>query len=281
MKKLNKVILSSIFTAIAFICFCTIILFSEEPIEKNNEELDFRYIPNEAYGFGEKLEYKVGYKFITAGTGFFHIRPKPLTMKGRTCYDVRFQVRSLSSLEWLYKVRDTYRTVVDVHGIFPWHFEQHIREGNYKRDFKASFDQVNNYATTEYKGKKKKYKVAPYIHDIVSAFFYVRTLDLGSMPKDTIFYLKNFFKDTTYSLGVKVLGKQIVEVEAGKFRCVLVEPLVVEGGLFKSEGHIYIWLTDDDRKIPVKVGTKILIGFVGAELTKYSGIRGSIDAKIE
>jgi len=168
-----------------------------------------------------------------------------------------------------------------LHGIFPWFFEQHIREGNYKRDFLASFDQRKHIAITEYKGKKEIHKVDPYIHDIVSAFYYVRTLDLSSMPKDTVFYLKNFFKDTTYSLGVKILGKQTIEVEAGKFRCVVVQPLVVEGGLFKNEGHIYIWLTDDERKIPVKVGTKILIGVVGAELTKYSGIRGTIDAKID
>lgn len=257
------------------------ILNGEPASQKGNDDKDFRYVPNESYGFGEKLEYKVGYKFITAGRGFFQILPEPVMVNGRSCYDIRFQVRSLESLEWLYKVRDTYRTVVDVQGIFPWHFEQHIREGNYKRDFEAFFDQNKNIATTALKGEKKSYKVSPYVHDIVSAFFYVRTLNIGSMPKDTIIYLKNFYKDTTYMLGVKIRGKQTIEVEAGKFRCVLVEPLVVDGGLFKSEGEILIWLTDDDRKIPIKVGTKILIGFVGAELVKYSGIRGQIKAKIE
>jgi hypothetical protein len=257
-------------------------LFSQDTNKtKNKDDNEFRYVPNEAFGFGEKLEYKVGYKFITAGTGSFQIMPDAIEVSGRKCYDIRFQVNSLQSLEWLYKVRDTYRTVVDVNGIFPWLFEQHLREGNYKRDFKASFDQRNNFALTELRGKKKKIKVEPYIHDIVSAFFYVRTMNLSAMPKETIFYLRNFFNDSSYSLGVKILGKQTVEVEAGKFRCIVVQPLVVEGGLFKSEGEILIWLTDDSRKIPVKVGTKIIIGFVGAELVKYSGIRGPIDAKIK
>ncbi len=261
--------------------FYALKLFSQDNSKsKNSETSEFRYVQNEAFGFGEKLEYKVGYKFVTAGTGYFHILPDPIEVSGRTCYDIRFQVRSLESLEWLYKVRDTYRTVIDVHGIFPWLFEQHIREGNYKRDFTASFDQRNNYAYTELKKKKKKIKVEEYIHDIVSAFFYIRTMDLGSMPKDTILYLRNFYNDSSYSLGVKILGKQTVEVEAGKFKCIVVEPLVVEGGLFKNEGQILIWLTDDDRKIPVKVGTKIVIGFVGAELVRYSGVRGSVNSKI-
>ncbi|MFH1051177.1 MAG: DUF3108 domain-containing protein [bacterium] len=282
MKKIWLIITALTILMVLSISIYSLKLFSQDSRKsKSSDAPEFRYLQNDAFGFGEKLEYKVGYKFVTAGTGYFQILPDPIEISGRTCYDIRFQVRSLESLEWLYKVRDTYRTVVDVHGIFPWLFEQHIREGNYKRDFKANFDQINNYANTELKGKKKKIKVEPYIHDIVSAFFYVRTLSLSTMPKDTILYLRNFYNDSTYSLGVKILGKQIVEVEAGKFRCIVVEPLVVEGGLFKSEGQILIWLTDDDRKIPVKVGTKILIGFVGAELVKYSGVRGPVHAKIQ
>lgn len=238
---------------------------------------NYRYVENEAYGFGEKLEYKVGYKFITAGTGYFHILPDPVYREGRPCYDIRFEVRSLKSLEFLYKVRDRYRTVLDAGGIFPWQFEQHVREGDYKRDFKAYFDQKNNYAIT----KKGKYNVPEYIHDIVSAFFYVRTLDLRSMTKRDTIYLENFFGDTTYSLKVVSHGKETINVDAGEFRCLHIEPLVVEGGLFKSEGNIHIWLTDDERKIPVKVATKILIGYVGAELTRYSGLRGKLDAKIK
>ncbi len=236
----------------------------------------FRYHPNEAYGYGERLDYKVRYGFIVAGEGYLHILSKPIFRNGRECYDVRFQVNSLKSLEWIYKVRDWYSTVLDVAGIFPWEFEQHIREGNYRRDFKAVFDQVNHFANVD----GKKYKVPPFVHDIVSAFYYVRTLPLGSMPKDTVLYLYNFFKDTTYKLGVKILGKQNVEVEAGRFRCVVVEPLVVEGGLFKSEGSIYVWLTDDERKMPVKVATKILIGYVSADLVSYRGLRGPLKAKL-
>lgn len=249
--------------------------------ESGNKDNVFRYVPNEAYGFGERLEYKVGYKFITAGYGYFEILPEPITRYGRKCYDIRFQVRSRKELEFLYKVKDYYRTVLDIGGIFPWEFEQHIREGKYKRDFYASFDQVNNKAIVQHKKKDKYYDTPEYVHDIVSAFFYVRTMDIGSMPKDTVFFLQNFYKDTTYQLGVRIRGKQTVEVDAGKFRCVVVEPMVVEGGLFKSEGKILIWLTDDERKIPVKVATKILIGYVGAELIRYRGLRGPIDAKLD
>lgn len=265
MRKFSK--LSGLFLLVGLL-----LILNFKLISKNQ----FRSHPNEAFGYGERLDYKVKYGFIVAGEGYLHILPKPVFRNGRECYDIRFQVNSLKSLEWIYRVRDWYSTVLDVQGIFPWEFEQHIREGNYKRDFKAIFDQENNFAYAE----GKKYKVPPYVHDIVSAFYYVRTLPINKMPKDTVFYLYNFFKDSTYRLGVKILGKQVVEVDAGKFRCVVVEPLVVEGGLFKSEGSIYVWLTDDNRKMPVKVATKILIGYVTADLVSYRGLRGPLNAKL-
>ena len=54
---------------------------------------------------------------------------------------------------------------------------------------------------------------------------------------------------------------------------------MVEGGLFKNEGRIVVYMTDDERKIPVKVSTKVLIGSIDGELASYSGIKGPIAAK--
>ena len=68
-------------------------------------------------------------------------------------------------------------------------------------------------------------------------------------------------------------------MEAGTFKCLIIEPLAREGGLFKSEGKVLLWLSDDDRKIPVKVSTKVLIGSISAELREYSGINGELKAR--
>jgi len=186
-------------------------------------------------------------------------------------------VQSLKSLEFLYKVKDSYRTLMDVDGLFPWEFEQTIREGKYSRDFKASFDQKNHYAYVD----TKKYKVPPYVHDVVSAFYFARSLNLSKMRRDTTFYLENFWDNKSYKLGVRIKGKATVEVDAGTFRCIIIEPLVVQGGLFKSEGQVLIYVTDDDRKIPVKVSTKILIGSVSADLVAYKGLRGPLKSKLD
>jgi hypothetical protein len=80
---------------------------------------------------------------------------------------------------------------------------------------------------------------------------------------------------------VKFLGRQKIKVDAGEFNCIIVEPMVKEGGLFKAEGRILIWLSDDDLKIPVKVSTKVPIGSIDSELREYSGLRGELKAKVK
>ena len=118
-----------------------------------------------------------------------------------------------------------------------------------------------------------------YVNDIVSAFYYARTLDYSNMKVNDLIHLQNFYKDKVYNLDVKYLGKEVVEVPAGKFECIIVEPLVKEGGLFKHEGNIIVWLTNDELKMPVKVRTKVVIGYVEAKLTNYEGLAGELRAK--
>jgi hypothetical protein len=235
-----------------------------------------RTINQTAFGIGERLVYDVGYSFINAGEAVFSI-PAIDTMNGRECYQVLFTVNSTPTFSFFYKVDDRYETMLDKKGIFPWRFTQRVREGKYSNDFTAEFDQLENIATT----KAGKYSIPPYVHDVVSAMFYVRTLEYSKRRPGEKIFLQNFFKDTTYQLAVKFLGYQQISVDAGKFNCVLVEPMIMEGGLFKSEGRIIIWMTNDERKIPVKVSTKVVIGSIDAELREYSGVNGPIKAKVE
>lgn len=234
-----------------------------------------RHISNDAFGVGERLEYSVGYKFIKAGTASFTIGKQPTMVSGRPCYDIRFEVASLKSLDFLYRVRDRYRTLVDIDGIFPWKFEQSIREGGFQKDFSASFDHITKSATTT----EGTYPIPQFVHDIVSAFYYIRALNLSTYKRGDVIYLQNFFDRETHDLAVKILGRQQIELESGKYRCVVVEPVIKSGSLFKFEGKLLLWLSDDDRRIPVKVSTKIPIGSIDAELTGYSGLRGPFSAR--
>ena len=257
-------VLFSLFFILLFSAFCI----------NGQTKTEFRKLSNKAFKVGEKLAFEVKYGFITAGYAEYSI-PKISKIAGRDVYNVEFNVSSVSTFDPFYKVRDHYETYIDVEGIFPWRFEQHIREGGYSRDFSAFFDHRKGKAKTS----EGSYQIPKYVHDIVSALYLGRTFDYSKMKEGDKVHLENFYKDKTYPLDIVYKGRETVSVKAGKFDCIILEPLVQEGGLFKSEGNIIIWLTNDELKIPVKVKTKVLIGSIDAELSSYSGLAGELRAK--
>lgn len=235
---------------------------------------EFRKIENNAFKVGEKLTFDVKYGFVTAGIAVMEI-PKMKKISGRDAYWVNFQVNTVPSFDWMFKVRDKYETYIDSDGLFPWRFEQHIREGSYSRDFSAFFDQRKGKAKTT----EGEYNIPKYVNDILSAFYLARTYDYSKLRVNDRIKLENFYKDKTYDLDVRYLGKETIQVPAGKFECIIVEPLVKEGGLFKSEGSIIVYLTNDDVRMPVRVKTKVVIGSIDADLTAYQGISGQLKSK--
>lgn len=244
--------------------------------EDSLKHVPLRKIKNDAFGVGERLVFDVNYGFINAGEAVMYVAGYDSILNHK-CYRVEFTVNSHPSFNWIYKVEDRYLTFIDVEAIVPWKFEQHIREGSYRRDFVAEFDQLRHFASTT----EGRYEIPDYVHDIMSAFYYARVLDYSTMKVGEGPTLFNFYKDKSHELKVRFLGRQELEVEAGTFNTIVVEPLVKEGGLFKSEGRIVIWLTDDERKIPVRVNTKVVIGSIDTELKEYSGLIGPLRARIK
>jgi hypothetical protein len=234
-----------------------------------------RTVVNNAFDVGEELIFDVNYGFVTAGQARMAV-PSYSWQKGRKCYHLQFLVRSTSFFDRLYRVRDRYESHLDVEGLFPWRFMQQIREGNYKRDFSARFDHDARKAYTS----EGVYDLPPFTQDALSAFYYMRTYDYSALRPGQKVTLQNFYKDSTYTLTVIYHRRETITVKAGTFRSIVLEPVMEEGGLFKATGRILLWVTDDERKIPIQVNAQIPIGSITSELTEANGIKGPIRARV-
>ncbi len=225
----------------------------------------FRSLENSAFRPGEYLEFEIAWKFFKAGTATMSVADT--LYRDRPCYHIKTTARSSSTIDAFYKVRDRVESFVDKEGLFPWKFEKHLREGKFRRDRFTEFDQTRQIATL----KKDTIDVPPYVQDILSRFYYVRILPL-EVGKH--FDIENLTDRKVYPLRILVHKKETVKVPAGRFKCIVVEPVLRGEGLFNQKGRLMIWLTDDVRKMPVMMKSEVFIGTVDVKLRKYRNTVG-------
>lgn len=221
-----------------------------------------RKIDNPAINLGERLEFSVKYGRLPAGSAVMEISDTA-TSDGHLCYRVVSTASSNDFVSVFYKVRDTVETYIDIPGIFPRKFIKHLKEGNYRMDRITTFDQRRHLAIT---GNDTVATYA-FVQDPLSSLYYIRTQEL--IPgKDVL--IDNHTDKKNYLLKVIVYRKERVEVPAGTFDCVVIEPVMRAEGIFKAKGRIWIWLTDDEYKMPVMMKSEVyFLGSVSAQLSSY------------
>jgi hypothetical protein len=222
-----------------------------------------RVVSNKAFGVGERLEFSVKYGAIAAGNAIMEI-PETALVDSRNCYRIVSTASSNDFVSVFYKVRDSVQTYLDVPGLFPRMFTKQLREGNYKNDKLTLFDQKHHLAITG----KDSIPTFAFVQDPLSSLYYIRTQEL--IPgKDVL--IDNHTDRKNYPIKIRVLGRDKVEVPAGKFDCIVIEPVMRSEGIFKAKGNIKIWLTDDQYKMPVMMKSEVFfLGSINAQLSKYN-----------
>jgi len=213
------------------------------------------------FGVGEKLVFSVQYGLVTAGEATLEVR-NLATIGGRPCYRIVSDARTNDFFSKFFAVRDRYESYMDTTSLYSLRYEKHLREGKYKKDDAVDFDQVAHRAVY----KDKTVPIPPRTQDVLSAMYYVRTLPLKVGQSIS---LANHTDGKNYPLIVRVLGKEHVKVDAGEFDCIIVEPILRGPGVFTQQGRLTVWLTDDRRRMPVLMKSKVVIGHVAAILKSY------------
>lgn len=220
-----------------------------------------RYVENIAFGVGERLQFDIGYGFINAGSAVMEVVDL-IEYENRPAYQVVTTAQSNKFFSSFYPVRDRVESIMDAVGMFSWQFDKQLREGKYRAHRHYEFDQVNHQVV--YKGDT--IEVAPYVQDALSILYYIRTQPLSVNES---MYVDNFTGGKNYPLEVKVHRRERIKTKAGEFDCLVVEPLLQSSGVFKHEGRLTVWLTDDRLRLPVMMKSKVVVGSITAELTEY------------
>jgi hypothetical protein len=211
----------------------------------------------------EHLRYRLNYLGVPVGTGVLEVVGDEI-FRGHEVYHVRSQAWSNWFFSLFYEVRDMAHSYIDKKGLFSRGFEQDNYENGkrwrssiyYDQEGLVAYDEIQNYKMDIPKG----------IQDPLSCLYSLRSMPIRI--GETITIPVNADKKN-WNVVVKVLRKERVKVPAGEFNTILVEPFLKFKGLFRREGRLLIWLTDDERKIPVLMKCRIPIGSVVAKLERH------------
>lgn len=246
---------------IALIPFILLILFEGNAQQSSK-------VVNDAFQPKEVLNYRVHYGFMDAGEVKLEVAPELKDFGGRQCLHVIGTGRSAGAVDWFFRIRDHYESYIDVESLMPWMFIRKVDEGGYTINQNVKFNHTKKTATSE----KKTISTPGHVQDLLSAFYYARTLDFDrAQPGDT-FTINTYLDDETFPLVIKYVGKETLKTKAGKFRCIVFHPMLLEGRVFKEKEGMTVWVTDDKNRIPVRAEAEILIGSIKMDLKDFSGI---------
>ncbi len=211
----------------------------------------------------EKLVYDITWTGIKAGTATQEIVVEKDLLR------VISTVRSADWISVFFPVEDRVESLL-TRGPprqvgLPLNFRMKVKEGNHRKDKEIIFDHGKGSARyiDHINGENTTLEIKGQTYDTYSSFYYVRMLPLEVGKSVFVSVLDD---KRLWNIEVQVLKKERIKTVLGEVNTILIYPLVKNEGMFERKGAIYIWLTDDERRIPVKMKTKVAIGSITATL---------------
>ena len=106
---------------------------------------------------------------------------------------------------------------------------------------------------------------------MVSAFYYARNLPLERLAIGDLIEIPTLIDGEVHALRARLTGRDEVKVKLGTFDCWSFTPVVQEGRIWKDDSDLTVYVSADERRIPVLVTSDLLIGSIRLELTADIG----------
>jgi hypothetical protein len=149
--------------------------------------------------------------------------------------------------------------------------EQRDRIRESQADFDYGMNRVTWVETNPNEPTKPPKRVAstitPETQDLVSGVFVLRGKTLAA-GKKYVFRITD--SGLVYEVPVKITGREKQKTLFGKVWCWKVEPEIFgDGRIIEQKGSLTIWITADDKRVPVRAKLKTELGRVDIRLIRY------------
>lgn len=195
------------------------------------------------------------------------------TVDGTPAYRVALEIEG--GIPFVYRMDDRQVSWVATGPLRTLRFEEHLRQGDYRRDrqcrMEPEADRYSCYRAGE-EGEwlpledRQEVAMPEDALDEVSFLYLVRTLPL---EVGETYRFDRLFEEDGNPVEIEVLRRETVRVPAGRFETIVVRPVIRTDGLFGEEGRAEVYLTDDDRRTIVKIASTMEVGRIDLLLTEY------------
>lgn len=218
---------------------------------------------------GEKMEYSITWGVIPAGTATFEVLPFE-KINEQNAYHLHLVITTNSFVDLFYKVRDDVNSFTDEQMTRALLFRKLQNEGSYHRDYEIKFDwTTKKIVRTNYGKPDKELTLESLAFDPLSIFYSFRyaNLDVGRELSKAVTDGERCIDGK-----IKIVRKEIIKVPAGEYEAFVIEPdLANIGGVFQQSKNskLFIWVSTDYRKIPVRIQSEVAVGSFYADLITY------------
>ncbi len=217
---------------------------------------------------GEELLYRVtALRFLSAGTALFAVEDGE-DEDSSGVYILRVEANSSPPFSFFFRVRSKMESFVDVCSLLPVRFSKDRRENLFRRSLSIRFDRDEN--TAYYPGEDKSYEVPAGVQDYLSAFYHLRGAELA---EGSSFSFTATGGRKNYEVEVKTLRRETVRKWGRDVETFVVQPFVGDfepGGLVEGAPEMLVWISDDERRIPLRIEMDLTFGKAAMVLINYT-----------
>jgi len=213
------------------------------------------------FAAGETLDYELNWVAINGGALRMTIGLVPND-------PVHFRITSIaktsSSFAFIIKVRDAITSIVNRDDFSTVRYEKHLNERGRYKDEVDTIDERRQIATRRRPNHDtEEISVPKPVFDPLSLVYHLRALPLrpGTVERFTV-----LADGKVYTLEAEVPRTETIGTPAGTFQTVVVIPKMISGGLFRGEGTLILWYTNDARHTPVRIRSELKVGSITANV---------------
>jgi hypothetical protein len=222
-----------------------------------------------AFKDGEQLSYRLKYGIFTGAEANLRVEESGVKFEGKPTYRIVVDGKTAGSFDIFFKVRNRYESFIDRNTLTPFYYTENRREGKYRRTDKVTFDHDEKKITAQ----SGTYPFKGQIFDLPSAYYFARELDLSKVKVGEELKLQYFSENKVETLGIVYLGKETISCSLGTFNCLKFSPSIIAGRIFRKDSKLYLWITNDGNRIPIKAQVEILVGTVTLEISSAKNLK--------